>query len=801
MHTPNFAPAAVKRSCTPCQSILRTLAAAILALALVLPASALAQAPDPLSLAPVKEQTLGPIPEPLALDIVPAMQDRAFAPDQAVNYQALLDYLELTLSPDQLAYLDEHRFLLLDMPDILLDMRCGCLGPTDADNMLKAFEYLGGEEFPAYRLPANARLVTPDVMLHALHRFAENSLEYLEQTMLSDLLRRFLSTARNTALDYMRASEGELAQRYERIAAQFTVGLALLAHGMGDLGVSGGDAVPEPAQEGNDTLESGLAVLADLSGDFSPAMREMMRQELTLIHQADQAAPSPLFGQYSTLVSAHDYTRYRPRSHYTKSTLLRGYFRAMTFLGMHAYYFETEQGLGDALLVAHILSSPSEQGPALELWERLMAVTGFFAGEPDDITYAQWQPLVAEVLGDEALNPALALDQDFLARLRNKLTDLPRPRILSDVVVSPQVADMDKEGLLNQTLGLRILGQRFSMDAWILGRLTAGEEQTDTPLPTTPSALFIAAAFGDEYARQAITDFLQGTSDRFTSQEAVDAFFTALDGVARDMAAVKDREWFGSLASAWLRLLSTQTRAWDQGMPLYMLSGPFRAKQLQTFLGGYTELKHDTLLYAKQNATELGSGMLPDPPPVPMGLVEPNLAFWLELERVVEYMAQGFAEHGLLDADQEEFGALGRFRDTVHFFRGIVEKELRGEDLSEEEYERIRTECLDYMAYPLALYPTVDEEDRKVALIADIHTDVPGGKVVYEATGRPLLMLALVETQGMPRLLAGMAYNHYEFHGPFPGPRYTDQDWRFRVYEHPASLPEKNPWYAPLAVD
>jgi hypothetical protein len=74
----------------------------------------------------------------------------------------------------------------------------------------------------------------------------------------------------------------------------------------------------------------------------------------------------------------------------------------------------------------------------------------------------------------------------------------------------------------------------------------------------------------------------------------------------------------------------------------------FPLKQLQTFLGSYAELKHDTLLYVKQNFVEKGGGGDENQPPVPKGFVEPNMAFWQELARLVDYTAAGFKKYGHL---------------------------------------------------------------------------------------------------------------------------------------------------------
>ena len=96
------------------------------------------------------------------------------------------------------------------------------------DEMLGMFDEVGGSESEAERRPENARLVTPDVLLHAFHKYFENSLEYLERFDLAPLLRRFLHQAQASALKYRGQSSGKLAARYEMVAAQLTVPLVIL---------------------------------------------------------------------------------------------------------------------------------------------------------------------------------------------------------------------------------------------------------------------------------------------------------------------------------------------------------------------------------------------------------------------------------------------------------------------------------------------------------------------------------------------------------------------------------------------
>ena len=62
------------------------------------------------------------------------------------------------------------------------------------------------------------------------------------------------------------------------------------------------------------------------------------------------------------------------------------------------------------------------------------------------------------------------------------------------------------------------------------------------------------------------------------------------------------------MGAAWLKLLGTLPQTFGPGYPRYMQGKLFPVKQLQTFLGSYAELKHDTLLYVKQNFAEAGDG-------------------------------------------------------------------------------------------------------------------------------------------------------------------------------------------------
>ncbi|MFZ0052181.1 MAG: DUF3160 domain-containing protein, partial [Desulfobaccales bacterium] len=687
----------------------------------------------------------GALPSSPPEAVAPALQEPAVTLDRALNYKQVTAFLGVRLTPGQKIFLKEHRFLLIPKGDTRFKGQVNLreMG-FQYDEMLGLFDYPGGYEDPLLRKPENCRFVNPDVMLHAFHKYLENSLEYLEKTELAETLRRFLTNLQTKALEDKAAASGPLAEHYELIAAQLAVPLVILenAHWPSPKELEEIALQPPkvPLTDDGDTLENGLKVLDRFKGKFSEPMFNRLTAELRLIYAARDLAPSPLYGQYAKDRPA-DYTQFTPRSHYVKSSVLRSYFRAMIYLGRNGYLLK-DDGLSDALLVTLLLASPGPDGqPLLKDWQRIMEITGFFAGKSEDISYPEWRNFLVKVLGTEKLAAGEALNPATLAKISQRLGELQGPRILSEVIIDPSVFTATKEQLLESTKSMRLLGQRFTFDGWIFSRLTAGQEKTPVRLPSMPSALFIPAALGDKAALGFADQYLQNLSPPFSPEETA-GFNGRLQEVIADLGKIGDPEWFSSMGGAWLKLLGTLTSSYGRGYPLYMQDRLFPVKQVESFLGSYTELKHDTLLYAKQNYAEMGGGGGEGtPPPVPKGFVEPNLTFWETLGRLVAYVEAGFRKYGIFKGELEEYGRLNRFKEDVAFYASLAAKELQGVPLTEEEYEKLRLSRLSYMAEPQDINVILEEKDMRAGLIADVHTDVMQRQIQYEATGEPYLML------------------------------------------------------------
>lgn len=739
------------------------------------------------------------LPTPaLVLDesVTPSIDEGNLTVASAINKNEVQSFLGRTLKPAELSYLEKNKFVMLPLAETKI-----MPSPErfNFDSMLNSFDVIQGDYMIWLRKPENAKFVTPDIVLHGYHKYFEMTLEELEKGGLRDALQSFLNDMVNGSLAVTKSGDAVTKSRAQWVAAQMITAQILLENAQ----VTKPDYFATPDEESKwsqgdvtaDSYENAAKLVSKKASALPADLQQRINDELKLVYAADTVVESPLYNQYKEDVKA-DYTQYTPRSHYTKSSALRAYFRAMMYLGRNGYVLSKDIGVRDATLATALLDAKAADGTTpRQYWNQIMDITGFYAGQSDDLTAKEWEAYLNDVLKKK---PAQLTDADVQS-LGSNLDKLRLPKILSDVVVNPNVLDKTKEDLLRDSLSVRVFGQRFTFDAWVLNQLTSGDEKSEPKLPSMPSALFVNAALGGSRADMHIPRFLKESAS-FTDDETT-GFMQKLSDIRTSIAKVTPADWFSSLGTAWTHVLASLTGTFGKGYPLYMQSDAFNDKQIQTFLGSYTELKHDTLLYAKQSYAELGAGG-PDeqaPPPVPKGFVEPNLAFWNRLMQLVAKQDDLFTRYHLL-GDTNAGARLDQFSADVAFYASLAQKELTGTQVTDDEYEILRTKNLAYLADPFDAGQQPDEDSAKTELIADIHTDAKSGQILYEATGRPYVMLALVGNEKSPRIVIGLAFNHYELAAPLGGNRLTDEDWKKKVYDEPQTLPAKNFWYDSLVA-
>jgi hypothetical protein len=524
---------------------------------------------------------------------------------------------------------------------------------------------------------------------------------------------------------------------------------------------------------------------------------DLVEAELALVEEAEGILPSPIF---PGLEFGEDYTQYIPRGHYTRSDALKAYFKSMMWYGRMTFRLkpiDPEAGRAEtrsALLLAQALRTAEVNGtPALDVWMDLYSPTVFFVGRSDDLTALQYLDVIDQVYGAGITAEDLA-DEEKLTQFIDLANQLPPPKILGLVI-------MDTDEVEAATKGMRFMGQRFVPDAYIFRQLIYRNVGTRENRRGLPMGLDIPAAMGSERAYQILEALGETSYENYPEQMEKMRTWTASLTVA---------DWTETLYNTWIYSFYPLMEVPGDGYPAFMRSQAWLDKQLNAVLGSWAELKHDTILYAKQVYAELGAGPPPPPPVPPIGYVEPVPEFFARLGALTAMTREGLESRGLLnDLDAQ---SLSQLEDLAGALQGMAEKELRGEPLTQEEATRIRyyggeLENLTMAAAdsdmedPFA--PRFMEEEPQAAVIADVATDPAPGLALEEAVGRvnPIyVVVPIVAPDGSSYLQVnrGGVFSYYEFPWPI-NDRLTDEKWRGMLDSGEAPPPPE--WTGSFRID
>ncbi len=558
--------------------------------------------------------------------------------------------------------------------------------------------------------------VTTDLAYHVWHLAFDKVLRETEQQVLLPLLEEFILDALEAARRQQAELAGtELADDATRVVEWFQAAGALLGLDVGTLGSRAAE-------------ELALATAAD----------ELTNSPITSYRDCDPALPNPM---------CIDYTLYRPRGHYTRNDDLERYFRAMSHLGQSAFLVKVPESLRLGLLVSRVVSGDPHLA---QRWALIYEPTAFLVGTADDYT-----PFEAEAAAGGLGDVAALADLDDVGDIGAGLL------ATRGVAINPEAAS------------IRVMGARFVVDSYILDQLTAPYVSIeDSGDARQVSPLDLAAAFG--------SDFAYATLDADGRTEPPWLHYDEQLAAMRTLLADRDADaWASTVYDAWLYALEPMWSEHGLAFPDFMQNEAWTAKAHQTGFGSYTELKHDTILYAKQ-----GFAIEGEFEPVffePRHWVEPDPVAFHRIEAVAALAREGLEDRGLLDAEAGRL--LDEVRDLVSRLAQIAEDELAGRPISEADnawLEGIGSAVeLIWLAAsdidPETGFPDVEDEDS--ALVADIFRT--SFNILELGTGRIDRIYVLVPNdEGVFQIARGGVYSYYEFWRDAAEGRLTDEEWK-----------------------
>src|SRR5215469_10480691 len=464
-----------------------------------------------------------------------------------------------------------------------------------------------------------------------------------------------------------------------------------------------------------------------------------------------------------------DFTQYKVRGHYEKNEALRRYFRGMMWFGRRNFLLAEK----NQTLAAILLPSIVEDAHEARKFEAVDGLTTYLIGPQDKYTVAGYRSVNRKLFGTETpgfSQLAANLDENIASFQRRAWSDLPMPRIVS-VQTGPGLTQEDR---LRKSAGLKFLGQRYVLDALLLNQLTSPSVGSDENPRNLPSALDVMMLLGS----RAATD-IQEKIQQKQRWANYDRQIAKLKGVTEEELAKPSTfydHWLAALKTLFLPTASKQ---------MFAVKDPWQYKNLNTGLASWTELKHDTILYAEQSAAEMGDGdefqIPPYTPPGPKGYVEPNPALFEQLVRSIDEMISELKRADFIT--EEYLDKFTLFRELAHRAETIAQKEVAGELINRDDFAWISK--INYSFDSTLLLPRDANEIRdpsflQMALVADVATDAVQGRVLEEGIGTPQKIIVVVkDASGGTRLTVGFVYSWFEFASD---KRWSDSEWKKPIY-------------------
>ncbi|HUV46094.1 MAG TPA: DUF3160 domain-containing protein [Dehalococcoidia bacterium] len=711
----------------------------------------------------------------------------------APDYALPLDLNEVTNFEEV-----ESTFYLTESQRQLLQENGFVIISWHGDDIVQPYKTLKEQEIPIF--------VTSDTLLHLYHiQFNEILKRLEEEEFFDELIDMSLAMMDRSVEDYQSFGGGDLREAARRNVAYFTVALSLLqtpTEGYDE------EAIRQEIEQWNKEYpwdKKEFKPLKKVEFTVPSYVVDEVNEEISNIEAHEGFKPSAIFNSQKDCQCdlagcyCEDYSQYVPRGHYTRSEALKRYFKAMMWYGRMAFLLKggdnaliSEKDARIATIQASLISAelpgvslPAGQGnltTCWDTWSRIYSVTSFFVGTADDLTPYEYLDAMEKVLGNE-FNATQLADDEILLNLEAELAQMRNPQIYGGsgvCVIEPPVTKEKLYECLAKTIGLRFMGQRFVPDSYMFQNLVSpavgmyvGDDEPFTMGMTAlgssrcfPRGLDAMAVLGSERAYQILdaegdTEY-QGENTSYEKQ---------LKELKEQFAAFSEEDWNRNLYWSWLYTLKPLLSDFGQGYPTFMQTEAWQDKELQTALASWTELRHDTILYAKQSYTPAPTAIPPQPQPV-VGYVEPVPEFYNRMLSLTTMTREGL---GTLNAlSDEEKSRLESLENILDRLITISQDELEGKELSEDDYEFIRNfgQQLD------SIVTGVEAGGKETTLVADVHTDANSERVLEEGVGYvDLALVAYKVPDGNIILGAGPTFSYYEFKQPMSD-RLTDEQWK-----------------------
>ncbi len=534
----------------------------------------------------------------------------------------------------------------------------------------------------------------------------------------------------------------------------------------------------DPALDVQDQLTTALLLLDRNRSDVEHT--PSADAHLTLV-DAQQMSMMKLYGTDTSI----DFSQFKPRGHYTQSAKLKAYFQAMMWLSRADLAFDLRRKTASGPSFAR-----TKQG-ALILWDCLVnsgtyadwikmnAYIEYMVGQSDGLN-AKGMGVVAEAMKIKKLPDALAAFNE--ARFDSALA---ATGLGVQVILSQAKVYTDTSHSLDLSPVFSFMPQRFILDSYTFS-------QAVYPITGAlmPSGLHAAFALGDNSV------LLDTTFSESRVPGSLGAQRALYDGISPE-------GWQSNLYMSWLGFLRKLNGAEGNThvSPVFRTRA-WREKMRNTQLASWAQLRHNTILYAKQSYTGGTSCTFPK------AYVEPYPDFFTAVAAYAHAGGNLFKTARPPVADY-----FAKLEDISGKLADIAKNTAQGLSPTDAQSAWLKTALVSHPpAIPMCgavetydgwFFDLLYRRPMEVATaqdwtIADVHThpkDETAPDMVLEVgTGGIHLAAVAVQEDSCVTMYVGPVSSYYEIMHTGDLKRMNDDEWRQSLLAAPATGPTQPAW-------
>jgi hypothetical protein len=576
--------------------------------------------------------------------------------------------------------------------------------------------------------------LTTDASFHALHLTFDELLRSLKREMLRPRLINMIQSVFDEAKSELMEVRGKAIEKDCLLASAY-LGVALK--------------------------------LLDPQSEIPASLREIVNAQVEQVLAGGQSA-LVLFPDME-----EDFSCFQPAGYYAGDPRLETYYRGMTWLEQIKLKLNGPYARVSLLITYALRRAKTPSGTkAAEEWVHIYDMLNFLVGPGDNVGPVEYANLMDRVYEKDPSLDILA-DETRWNMFKNRLRELPIPHI-SSTYIDFSLFNEDQRGWC-------FMSQRVTLDIFTLENLV----DPKVPGRVLPSGLDIGAVWGSKAALNLLAK--EGQVDL--------AGFT--DHLNWMKLAVEDQfeaQWLRSFYSGWLYTFLPQLAEKGLIYPPYMRTSAWSLKELNSTLGSWVELRHETVLYTRMPETPRGGySTTPLSGPAP-GYVEPNPLVFYRLAYLTQALSEGMMNNinqARLDPPAEgDFSAsvggvllmIFRMADLAkHFERlgDIAAKELMGKSPSSSDWQAIQTPLS--MIESEVLYSRTNnaKNPMELPLIPKLITVASNnkGEALEAGLGKVDRIYVVVPLDGKLYVAQGGVYAYRQFTCP-ASTKPTDAEWR-----------------------